>query len=128
MDTDLIDLIVTAVVDNHLLTTNDGTADKLGRNLLQENVTSVLSRYSDGVDADEYTGYAMDIEHYRFRHTGQLPVVQVLKAVDCYEYQSCEHDGWQGSHARNVCGDLRRELVTDLPGYSDAAWAWERGL
>jgi hypothetical protein len=26
--------------------------------------------------------------------------VQVLKSCDCYEYQSCEHDGWEDSEAR----------------------------
>jgi len=32
---------------------------------------------------------------------------QIYKAVQCYEYQSCEHDGWLTSEAHAICLSLR---------------------
>ena len=48
--------------------------------------------------------------------------VAVLKAISCYEYQSCEHPGWHTSEARQFCSVLRDHMISMLPGYDDAQW------
>ena len=52
----------------------------------------------------------------------RLEPVAALKALSCYEYQSCEDPGWQGSEARAFCDSLRRCLIAALPGYEAAPW------
>lgn len=49
------------------------------------------------------------------------PVV-TLKSIACYSYQSCEHDGWETSRAKELCDRLRDGAISALPGYEQAPW------
>jgi hypothetical protein len=44
-----------------------------------------------------------------------LDPVAVVKAVDCYVYQSCEHPGWASSRAADYSRRLRTAAMTGLP-------------
>lgn len=86
---------------------------------------SVRYRYSD---ADELPGYAgrtgrapavCDPQLDRYQ---QLTPVQVIKAVDCLEYQSCEHPTWETSAACRLLTRIRSEAIGQLPGYAEAEW------
>ena len=48
--------------------------------------------------------------------------VRVIKAVQCYSYQSCEHDGWATSTASKWMDALTAEAIRSLRGYSAAPW------
>jgi len=52
--------------------------------------------------------------------------VQVIKACDCYEYQSCEHEGWKTSEAHAFISALRSAAWHALPGYEEAEWGAPR--
>jgi hypothetical protein len=54
--------------------------------------------------------------------TREVEPVQVLKAIRCYEHQSCDHPDWKESRARRWCDDLRLAAIERLPGYEAAAW------
>lgn len=113
------------------------TADAAGAMLWLENVRSVGGRYSSP-DVDGELALAADLDlpgpvglsmsevwGYTYtRRPGTLSPepVAVLKAVDCYEYQSCEHDGWHDSEARSFCEALRKRMIHALPGYDEAPW------
>jgi hypothetical protein len=88
------------------------TQDRVGAMLWNENRRSVDHRYDE----------ANDREVYRFAPSKVTTPVAILKALDCYEYQSCEHDGWETSEAHAFCAALRRAMIHALPGYEDAAW------
>jgi hypothetical protein len=90
------------------------TADKFGQMLWDENARSVS--YLHGGDVEE-------VEAYTFKRVDTTSIVQVLKAIDCLEYQSCEHDGWNDSEAQQFCHALRRRMIRALPGYDSAKWA-----
>ncbi|HUZ55086.1 MAG TPA: hypothetical protein VMU94_21490 [Streptosporangiaceae bacterium] len=75
--------------------------------LLAENRRSVNHRYAD----DEYQAPYVFTEI-----TGHLDPIAILKAISCYEYQSCEHPGWEASEARSFCEALRRRIIRWLPG------------
>lgn len=47
---------------------------------------------------------------------------QVLKACDCFEYQSCEHDEWESSEAHAFIQSLRSSAWHALPEYDGAEW------
>ena len=95
--------------------------DAVGRVLLAECVKSVAYRYSDDTD-ETLPGSDARPHRYRYRPPTELPIVTLLKAIDCYEYQSCEHPGWRKSEAFALCQALRDRLVHELPGYDDAPW------
>jgi len=51
-----------------------------------------------------------------------LSPVEVIKACDCLEYQSCEHPGWKQSRARELVRTIRGAAINALPGYDAAPW------
>ena len=108
-------------------------ADRVGAMLWSENVRSVCFRYDEPEDADELPGPVgfgvLDVAGYRFGPGVFLPDVDpvaVLKAIDGYEYQSCEHPGWEASEAHAFCEALRRAAIGCLPGYAEASWEVHR--
>ena len=98
--------------------------DRIGQFLVDENVRSVRYRYED--DGENLPGpcdpYWIEPYEYITLHAQRVSNVQALKALDCYEYQSCEHPGWRTSEAFQFIDALRRKLICTLPGYEDAAW------
>lgn len=113
---------VTAEYDN---------ADRVGSMLWAENLASVAHRYPNDVDGTRPSGEDFadtDTITYQWPMSTPRPdAVAALKALDCYEYQSCEHPGWRDSEAYRFCDALRRALVAHVPGYRDAAWAITAG-
>ena len=89
------------------------TAETWGATLLAENRRSVNHRYDEEEIEEPYvfTEYA-----------GSFKPAAILKALDCYEYQSCEHPGWEASEAHSFCEALRSRMIHQLPGYADAPW------
>jgi len=57
----------------------------------------------------------------------RLSPVAVLKACSCYEYQSCEHPGWETSEAKRLIDSITQAAIAALPGYQDAAWEITEG-
>ena len=104
-------------------TEREGLAE-VGQMLWDENVRSVKYRYDD---CDELPG-PIGCDYQYGRHNGcalprlRVEPVQVLKACDCFEYQSCEHPGWEESEAHSFLEALRRKAWHALPGYDDARW------
>lgn len=96
----------------HIL--NQDTVDRAGALLWQEIRISVNHRYHDGDEIDVI---------YSFRRLWQSPVA-VLKLIESYEYQSCEHPSWDESQAKRLCDQLRKQVVSKLPGYDEAPWAF----
>ena len=106
-------------------------ADWVGAVLAGTNVDSVCHRYEDA--SDLLLDYVL--HGYRYEDRGYRPTgIEVLKAIGCYEYQSCEHDEWEESEAARFCAALRAAIVSRLPGYDAAPYEWtddrmaERGV
>jgi hypothetical protein len=97
---------------NHILGWTD--ANQIGEMLHAENVLSVNYRYRDATKPD----FAM-CEWAAFHPFSQ---VQIIKVARCLRYQSCEHPGWESSHACKLLEELISRSTPDLPGYSDADW------
>jgi hypothetical protein len=91
----------------------EDNATDVGAMLVAANRDSVNFRY--GEEAIE--------PPYRFRRLSGTPdPLAVLKAIGCYEYQSCEHPGWRACQARQFCDALREVCIGCLPGYEEAPW------
>ena len=90
------------------------TAGRVGCMLWAENRRSVDHRYDEnGIEPECY-----EYEDPRVK----IEPVQVLKALDCFEYQACEHPEWEESEAKAFCDALRGTTINDLPGYDVAMW------
>jgi hypothetical protein len=104
-------------------------ADAVGQMLWTENILSVEYRYPDlkGFADNENSlpgpiGLDRD-EAYTFQPLNEpLSAVELLKALHCYEYQSCEHPAWATSSAKAFAEALERATMRRLPGYDDANW------
>ncbi len=108
---------------HHLDHTN---TDEVGRMLWAENVASVAHRYPDDTD-ETRPGHPFDVDRYTYRPYGAyVPTpVEALKAIGCYEYQSCEHPGWRTSVACAYVRALEQHLIDQLPGYDQAPWDFD---
>jgi hypothetical protein len=94
-------------------------ANWLGEALWAENRKSIRARYpADSCEARTYVYKPADSPPVVLRSA-----LEVLKLVQCYEYQSCEHDNWKDSAAAKFCGELTARLINALPGYDAAPWA-----
>ena len=124
-----IDVLVAARALNRFGMRSDErpSDDETGAMLLRENMRSLAARYPNDTPLDEMSEAA--ISTYRFDRgmlaqvtMRQISVVEIIKAIHCYEYQACEHDGWAGSDARRYCAELMQICTHALPGYAEAAW------
>ena|SRR6185437_1429461 len=105
---------------------HNNNLDSIGQMLAAENLTSIHYRYPDTVGNDDNVPGPNEpywLEPYTFPQTTKpLTCIQALKAIDCYEYQSCEHPEWLTSEAKRFCEQLRKHFVGCLPGYDRAVW------
>lgn len=69
------------------------SVQEIGEILLNENIESIRCRYPD--DKENYQGFTIDERAAFIRPT----LVQIIKAANCLEYQSCEHDAYWRSKA-----------------------------
>jgi hypothetical protein len=102
--------------------------DDLGELLTVENVRSITARYPDTLDGGPMPGPCVAYweQYYTFeKPQRRLTCAEALKAIHCYEYQACEHDGWIDSEAKRFCEGLQGSIIGVLPGYADAPWGIE---
>jgi hypothetical protein len=103
-------------------------ASYTGQMLWAANLSSINCRYPDTIDMpsncpgpNDFNGMET-VEEYMFKPTPRLSAVAILKAIDCYVYQSCEDPTFYTSEAYAFCEALRRKMTRQLPGYGDAPW------
>ena len=95
-------------------TLTSATANAVLLMLAAANYASVNFRYDEKEPMDAIS---------RFRPPRKpLTAVQVLKAISCYEYQSCEPPDWKQSEAHAFCKALEAATIQHLPGYEEAEW------
>lgn len=108
-----IDCMVTAL---HPSTQEEG--DKLGRLLWIENLRSVTYRYPGDKSNDRPGPNGLgdrEIRSYTWTRR-EVPDLWILAAAHCLSYQSCEHDGWEASEAKQIVDRIEGELG---PVYGD---------
>ena len=86
-----------------------------GRMLWEENARSVafhhqLPELPAQMGGDELAAY---------RFTPVLPpsLIGCFRMLDAYDYESCEHPGWEGSQAKAAVQAMRERLISLLPGF-----------
>lgn len=84
--------------------------------LFDENVRSLKSRYPNHPHNYKFTMVSPRREY---------TVVELLKLIDCYEYQACETNDFKETAAAKICREYREHLIGRLPGYDAAPWGVE---
>ena len=101
------DRIVTYVFANRLdfnwLIRKHGTVQQMGQVLVNENYRSVNERYNDSDIPFEY--------QYTYKPESLL---QVLKSVNCLDYQSCETDNWNQTDAYEILDHVKDSILQNL--------------
>jgi len=124
------------------------TAELMGAQMFFENTHSLCARYDDydGFEENAVLGCA-SVQQCRWRNSldkwiandavQNITPAQILKLLDCYVYQSCEHRGWIKSKVRAFCDELQAAIVEsadeksvadlrDSELYSEALWScWD---
>ena len=100
------------------------TAADVANMLIRENLASVSFRYAGDKTSDTLpsAGDCSAVTVADFHTFYEFVPVQVLKAINCLDYQSCEHDGWRASEARAFLNALQSAAIHSLPGYEAADW------
>jgi hypothetical protein len=101
------------------------TPNEAGQMLWDENIRSVSSRYPD-CDPHDLPG-EINAAPYLFKISPHdcwphPHAAQVLKAIQCYQYQSSEHPEWEASEAAQFVATLREAAIRHLPKYNDLEW------
>ena len=125
-----IDILVTAHLALEGLAWTNERADAIGRMLWRENVLSVAYRYDmPARHGAEHAAYIDAIAAYRSEPICARAAA-VAKIARCYDYQSCEHPGWEASRARAIVDGLMGAFPDTIAGYDAAPWgiACERDL
>ncbi|WP_143695209.1 hypothetical protein [Williamsia sp. 1135] len=90
------------------------SASAVGQLLLDANAASVITRYRED---ETYI--------YDYQRPGRVfEPIEILKAIDGYDYQSCEAPDWATSEAFHYWYHLRITQIRRIAGYSDAD-TWE---
>lgn len=125
-------------IDALLTFTKDRTMDRTetGRLLLKENVRSVAHRYPGDSEADLPGKCGETADGYKFRYfepfspAANMPAAKkaawVLKACQCFDYQSCETDDYEQSAAWKIIRSIESEAIMSLPHYEQAPWGIDR--
>ncbi|MEV3965210.1 hypothetical protein AB0M34_30735 [Nocardia sp. NPDC050193] len=105
-----IDVLVNAIAQYRVAPESTGRIGyrALGQLLWDENVRSVDHRYRESTPGGRYVLHTTECD---------LDPLAVLKAIDCYEYQSCEHPEWEDSDAHTWVRRLREAIYTSAPRY-----------
>lgn len=119
-----IDCLVQAMITEGLATFAE--ADELGQMLWHENHLSIEARYGDEPNTPDYAYTGVE---------APLDDLIVFKQARCYDYQTCEHAGWESSRARQLIDALCKAIAErngttedamyDLPGWNSAPWGIE---
>jgi hypothetical protein len=105
VEKDLIDTLIAGALRAKLFRFND--ANTWGKVLWRENVKSVAYRYQLATrDPKELADYERDVAAYEYEPCEAIAPA-VVDAIDCLDYQSCEHDEWQSSAAFDLLERLR---------------------
>ena len=105
VDKETIDTLIAGALRARLFGEDEAT--EKGQMLWRENVISVSYRYNLPTrDATELAQYEGDVEAYEYAPCAPTGP-EIDAAIDCLDYQSCEHDGWEASAAHALLANIR---------------------
>ena len=101
---------------------SDKLATHFANALLAENYKSVAYRYDkqENYPPEEFDSVTVTLGEVL--RANQIPAINILTAVECLEYQSCECPNWDDTYAKRICDAIRSLAIRRLPGKSTTNW------
>ena len=129
-----IDVLVQAITTLGYWSSDTAAADELGSMLLEECFRSVEYRYPNDPSRDSLPGPVPmpKVEEYRYVEPVMGPDdglnsirrQQWNIAARHYQYQSCEHPGWEKSEAAGLVEALMKVTPHTEADYSEGSFPW----
>jgi hypothetical protein len=119
---------IVAWADNHGAVPNGLTTKDLAGYLALANLASVEWRYEDTAGNAAKMFLNMDSNQDYVKACGRtdrgpLPsALEVLKLLNCLDYQCCEPENWESSQAYRYLNQVRAAATRELPGYDQLPW------
>lgn len=110
-------------VSNYNLTDHEDLT-KIGQILLDENIRSVAFRYkakTELIFADFATSQQQKFD-FVLNQKQKFTSIQILKALHCLEYQSCESPCFKSTQAYELIHEIEYITICNLQGYAEAEW------
>ena len=97
-----IDAIITTIVDcpNINIGRYENALNSIGQILWDENYKSVNYRYNEDEKPPQYI--------HRVKYVG---LIQAIKAINCLNYQSCEHPDYYNSESKKIQDSAKEFLL-----------------
>lgn len=112
-------LLVAAGLEYGLITGRP-EAEAVGQMLADANAASMAARYDDLTPDESNPAFVLTETTEGRLHPGWA-----LKAVACWDYQSCEYDGHATSDARAWCDRLESAIRERHPGAVPGGPVWD---
>lgn len=116
-----VDLLVSGAISYNIIKPSDAT--EFGRSLWLENERSLAALYGDPVGVSD---------DYAYEPYASEDPVALLKQIQCWDYQSCEHAGFRDSLPCEMMEELEQRILEtsgvdaeklgDNPAYAAAPW------
>jgi hypothetical protein len=107
---------------------SDAFLTMIGKALVAENIKSLQARYpgdyQELVGDEDEDGFVFD-EDVRFSTRADLNKAAIVLA-NCYSYQSCEHDEWEGSYAKQFADWLIATAASRMSRDVNDCWEYHR--
>ena len=94
---------------------DEGTGKLLFDILRAENWKSVNARYKQNDPVIKGT-------LKRLSAFADFTLAQIIKACNCFEYQTSETAGWENSDAYKIIQYIKDDAMRTMPGYEAAEW------
>lgn len=111
-----IDVLVNAAAEYGVL--SEAQPQRLDQELWHENVRSVNYRYREHDTTPTYRLTTTE---------APLHPLAILKAINCYQYQSCERPDWPESRAYQITERLRTAVLDRHPALARGHTSMENG-
>lgn len=102
-------------IGDHYEYLNASNSAEVAKILMDENIRSVNSRYRENTPST-----------YEFEYipaARKRPVGNIIGALDCLEYQSCETDDYHQSNAWEIMQGLRKHLLK-MVAEKEGTYTW----
>jgi len=97
-------------------------ADRLGTMLWGTNFAALQAYYGKGGPQEDWREDVLGYTYHEPEDLVDASIGGLIKAVNSYAYQACEHPHWDRTEAKAFCDALVDGLIEQLTEYQDAPW------
>lgn len=94
------------------------SCQQLTNMLINQNVESVNYAYRH---RPEYQAEPYELI-FDLRYNRKFKPIEIVKLIDCLDYQCCETEDYEGSIIQKILNTLKDHAIEQIEGYKESAW------